>query len=98
MFENEDITHIEGDINPVRDLSIIEEELRLKDIEYINKEFEKIEKLAVRGGDRKLIPLYDCFVKLKKLLIEDKRSVRFGDWNANEVRKLFDFFFENLNV
>lgn len=34
-FEDDDVTHIEGDVNPVRDLDIISEELRLKDIQYI---------------------------------------------------------------
>ena len=31
------MTHVEGDVNPVRDLDIISEELRLKDIEYLGK-------------------------------------------------------------
>lgn len=31
------MTHVEGDVNPVRDLEIISEELRLKDIEYLTK-------------------------------------------------------------
>ena len=34
-FEDEDVTHVEGDVNPIRDLEIIHEELRLKDEEYI---------------------------------------------------------------
>ena len=36
-FEDEDVTHVEGDVNPVRDLEIISEELRLKDMEYLRK-------------------------------------------------------------
>ena len=36
-FEDEDVTHVEGDVNPVRDLEIISEELRLKDIDYVSK-------------------------------------------------------------
>ena len=36
-FEGEDVTHVEGDVNPVRDLEIISEELRLKDAEYLQK-------------------------------------------------------------
>ena len=30
MFEDDDVTHVEGEVNPVRDLEIISEELRLK--------------------------------------------------------------------
>lgn len=57
-FEDDDVTHIEGDVNPVRDLEIISEELRLKDIEFLNVHLEKLEKLVVRGNDKKLKPEY----------------------------------------
>ena len=52
MFEDEDVTHIEGDINPMRDMEIIFDELRLKDEEYIGKRLEALEKLVVRGNDK----------------------------------------------
>ena len=35
---DEDVTHVEGDVNPVRDLDIISEELRLKDEQYLTKQ------------------------------------------------------------
>lgn len=47
-FEDEDVTHVEGDVNPVRDLDIISSELRLKDMEYLGKRL-------VRGGDSYLL-------------------------------------------
>ena len=34
-FEDADVTHVEGDVDPIRDLEIIHEELRLKDEEYL---------------------------------------------------------------
>ncbi|CAN0415558.1 unnamed protein product, partial [Ectocarpus sp. 12 AP-2014] len=40
-FENADITHVEGDVNPVRDIEIINEELLLKDIELLTNAVEK---------------------------------------------------------
>ena len=45
-------------MNPVRDLEIIEEELRLKDSEYLNQHLEKLERTVLRGGDKKLKPEY----------------------------------------
>ena len=36
-FEDKTITHVEGEVDPIRDLEIINEELRLKDEEYFNK-------------------------------------------------------------
>ena len=36
-FDDDDVTHVEGEVNPVRDLEIIMEELRLKDVQYLAK-------------------------------------------------------------
>lgn len=57
-FEDEDIIHVEGNVDPVRDIEIIHEELRLKDEEMIGPIIDKLEKTAVRGGDKKLKPEY----------------------------------------
>lgn len=59
-FEAEDVIHVEGEVNPVKDMEVINEELRLKDEEYFNANLEKLEKLAIRGGDKKLKPEYVC--------------------------------------
>ncbi|XP_066940827.1 obg-like ATPase 1 isoform X2 [Macrobrachium rosenbergii] len=87
-FEDDDVTHVEGDVNPVRDLEIILDELRLKDIEYINNVYDKLFKLVERGGDKKLKPEYDTVCKVKSLLEEEKRQVRFCDWDAKEIEVL----------
>ena len=57
-FEDEDIIHVEGNVDPVRDIEIIHEELRLKDEESLGPIIDKLEKTAVRGGDKKLKPEY----------------------------------------
>ena len=53
-FENSDITHVEGSIDPVRDIQIIETELLLKDLETLNKRKDKIAKIA-KSGDKESI-------------------------------------------
>jgi len=45
-------------------MEVINEELRLKDEEYFNANLEKLEKLAIRGGDKKLKPEYVCLLLL----------------------------------
>lgn len=55
-FDDEDIIHVEGNVDPVRDIEIIHEELRLKDQEMIDPILDKLEKTAVRGSDKKLKP------------------------------------------
>lgn len=84
-FEDDDVTHVEGDVNPVRDLEIILDELRLKDIEYIETVYDKLFKLVERGGDKKLKPEFDCVCKVKNLLQEEKKHVRFAEWDVKEI-------------
>jgi obg-like ATPase 1 len=81
------VTHIEGDIDPVRDLEIIAEELRLKDEDMLAKNLEKLERTVVRGGDKKLKPEYDTLVKINNVLVGEKKHIRFGDWDAKDVNK-----------
>ena len=45
-FENSEITHVEGSIDPIRDIEIIETELILRDIETVNNRISKVAKLA----------------------------------------------------
>jgi len=51
-FEDENVVHVNGDINPKRDIEIVEIELILKDIETIQKRIDKIKNVA-RSGDKK---------------------------------------------
>ena len=49
-FDDADIIHINDEVNPIADLDIIKDELRLKDIEFANTYLEGVEKIAKRGG------------------------------------------------
>lgn len=48
-FEDDDVTHVEGEVNPVRDIEIINEELRLKDEEQLMAAIDKLGKTVLRG-------------------------------------------------
>ncbi|XP_015919407.1 obg-like ATPase 1 [Parasteatoda tepidariorum] len=87
-FEDEDVSHVEGDINPVRDIDIINEELRLKDEEYLLGIVDKLERTVLRGSDKKSKPEYDILCKIKALLVDEKKHIRFADWNAAEIEVL----------
>eukprot|EP00096_Caligus_rogercresseyi_P009896 TRINITY_DN3464_c0_g1_i1.p1 TRINITY_DN3464_c0_g1~~TRINITY_DN3464_c0_g1_i1.p1 ORF type:complete len:399 (-),score=132.78 TRINITY_DN3464_c0_g1_i1:103-1299(-) len=86
-FEDKEITHVEGEVDPVRDLDIINEELRLKDVESFNKYFEDLEKRYTRG-EKALKLEYESLSKVKKVLIEEKKHVRFGTWTGNDIEFL----------
>lgn len=49
-FDNDDITHVEGKIDPLSDVEIIETELLLSDIERVEKQIEKTKKVAKSGN------------------------------------------------
>ena len=50
-FDNDDITHVEGSINPIRDIGIIETELIIKDLDAVEKQISKKQKI-VKSGDK----------------------------------------------
>lgn len=50
-FDNDDITHVEGSINPIRDIGIIETELIIKDLDSVEKQISKKQKI-VKSGDK----------------------------------------------
>lgn len=85
-FEDEDVIHVEGDVNPVRDIEIINEELRLKDLEYVESHVEKLSRFVQRG-EKKDKPEYDVLCKVKTVLNE-KKAVRFGEWSAADIEIL----------
>lgn len=92
-FEDPDVTHVEGEVDPVRDLDIICEELRLKDEEKLLQYVDKLEKVVARGADKKLKPEYDSLLKIKGILVDEKKHLRFADWNAHDIEILNKYLF-----
>lgn len=45
-FDDAEVIHVEGDVNPIRDMEIIQTELQLKDIEWVEKALEASRKLG----------------------------------------------------
>lgn len=82
-------------IDPVRDLDIICEELRLKDEEKLLQYLDKLEKVVARGADKKLKPEYDSLLKIKGILVDEKKHLRFADWNVHDVGRIY---FINLSL
>jgi len=66
-FINEKITHVENEINPKKDIEIINTELIMKDLETISKRIEKTTK-QVRTGDKKTIQELEILEKIKNEL------------------------------
>eukprot|EP01129_Flabellula_baltica_P016084 TRINITY_DN8419_c0_g1_i1.p1 TRINITY_DN8419_c0_g1~~TRINITY_DN8419_c0_g1_i1.p1 ORF type:complete len:386 (-),score=118.04 TRINITY_DN8419_c0_g1_i1:26-1183(-) len=81
-FKDPSITHVEGDIDPIRDLDIIENELRLKDIELMETFTEPIRRLA--RSDPKQRPKLDTCEKALQYL-RDGINIRAADWHPNDI-------------
>lgn len=63
-FEDADVIHVDGEVDPVRDLGVISEELRLKDEETLLKALDKLERTCIRGTDKKSKPEYVSIVNI----------------------------------
>lgn len=91
-FDDAEIIHVEGDVDPVRDLTIISEELRIKDIEFVEKALEVLSKQTRRGGQSlEMKKLREEEATVAKILqfLKDGNDVRKGDWSPKEVRLHF---------
>ena len=89
-FENAKIIHVEGSIDPVRDVEEINLELILSDLESVNKRLEKSSK-SLRNGDKKLAQEVELLNKLKGVL-EDEKPVRSYNATEDEQEIIKSFF------
>ena len=91
-FENDNITHVDGSINPVRDKEIIDYELQLKDLETVESRITKVQKQAQTGGDKQAKLTYEVLVRYKEALEQGKsaRTVTFETKDEQKAaRELF---------
>jgi len=70
-FQDKNVVHIAGQIDPREDIEVVNTELILKDLETIVKRIEKIAKEA-KGGDKQALQELNILQKAKKVLEEDK--------------------------
>lgn len=91
-FDNDNITHVDGSIDPVRDKEIIDTELQLKDLETIESRITRVQKQAQTGGDKLAKVQYDVLAKYKEALEKglNARTVSFDTKDEQKIaRELF---------
>jgi len=94
-FDDAEIIHVEGDVDPIRDLNIISEELRIKDIEFVEKALDALQKQTRRGGQSlQMKKLKEEEAMVSKVLqwLKDGNDVRKGDWAPKEVEVINTLF------
>lgn len=88
-FENSNIVHVDGSVNPVRDIETINFELIFADMETIDKRLEKAKKML--KSDKKYQFDIDCLEKIKKALQEGK-TARSLEYSEEEMEVIKDSF------
>ena len=89
-FDDDDIIHVEGSVDPERDIRIIEDELILKDLESVEKRLDNLKKQA-KSGDKKIKEQLDVVEKLAAHL-ELGQTARTISVDAEEKKAYRDLF------
>lgn len=76
-FEDGNIIHVEGTVDPIRDKEIIDIELQLKDIETLAKSVEKAKKF-IKSGKKDDVMTYETLLNLQKFVEEGNNAREFG--------------------
>ncbi|WP_080871899.1 redox-regulated ATPase YchF [Oceanobacillus timonensis] len=88
-FEDGNITHVSGKVDPIDDIEIINLELILADLESVNKRFQRVEKMA-RQKDKEALAEYEVLNTLKEGLENDQpvRALEFSEDQEKIVKGL----------
>jgi GTP-binding protein YchF len=73
-FDNDNVIHVDGSVDPIRDKEIIDTELQLKDLDSIEKKIQKVEKMAKTGGDKDAKKTFEVLTVVKAHLLEGKSA------------------------
>lgn len=89
-FTDENVTHVENTVDPVRDINIINLELILSDMEAVEKRLDKA-KSMIKTGDKKYAEEAELLTRIYNALESEKpvRSLDFTDEEADYVKNLF---------
>ena len=90
-FEDENVIHVDGNVNPVRDKEVIDTELQLKDLESVEKKLSRVEKLA-KTGEREILRGIEILKSLKEHL-EQGKNARAFEVSPEEKEKHIDDLF-----
>ncbi len=88
-FDDENVTHVDGSVNPVRDKEIIDAELQIKDLETIEARISKVEKQAKTGGDKEALRAFHIFSRIREALQQglSARTVTFDNKDDEKIAR-----------
>ena len=90
-FDDPNVVHVDGQVNPVRDKETIDIELQLKDLDTVEKRMQRIEKQAKVGTDKEAKKTYDVYQILKEHL-EKGMSARSAPFTEDDWKLAADLW------
>lgn len=91
-FDDSNVVHVDGSVDPIRDIEVIDTELILADLETVTKRFQSLQKRA-RTGDRETLKVFGLLETLKKGLEEGKPARQIcveSVWSEEQMEALKD--------
>jgi len=73
-FDNDNVIHVDGSVDPIRDKEIIDTELQLKDLDSIEKKIQKVEKMAKTGGDKEAKKTFEVLTVYREHLLSGQSA------------------------
>ena len=88
-FDDPNIVHVDGSVDPVRDKEVIDMELQLKDLETVENRLAKVQKQAQAGGDKTAKKLCEILQQYRDVLLEGRncRTVTFDSQEDQQFAK-----------
>ena len=91
-FDDANIVHVDGSVDPVRDKEVIDLELQLKDLETVENRITKVQKQAQTGGDKNAKKLFDLLCRYRDALQQGKSCRTVKPENADEEQLAKELF------
>lgn len=88
-FQDPNIVHVEGSVDPLRDIEVIDLELCLADLDSVDKRFKQIEKVARQGSDKKAAAQFGVLQRVKPWL-EQGKPVRAMGLSHEDLERIHD--------
>jgi GTP-binding protein YchF len=86
-FDDPNVTHVDGSVDPVRDKEVIDTELQIKDLDTVTNRIAKVQKQAQTGGDKQAKKALEVLLRYKEVL-EQGRNAREVSFDTPDERKI----------